>query len=340
MKYYEDEKTRRNRALDNWSRFVKAYLNVIKSPTSRTSKEEEEEEEKDVPKFLLQNLNKILWIFFTDRVIEKLTKSCHHLKKLKLFGCTSLTNRSLYWIEMRCSKLTTLNIGFCVIITPNALQSLVNRCKELTSLTISHCLNTRAISLIPMIPSLRKLDLGISNPKLTDEATNIISRHCPNLVYLSLSFSLITRLGLRTIGRGCRKLLFIDLSGCYLIDDEISDFLSYCPRLKIIYLNYLLQISGKSFLSIIKSSQIEYASFTSSKILEVSSSIDLLPPSSNEERSCSKIRKLVLDNCEISDKNLKQISYWCKNLEYLDISLVYDMDDRVLQDLCDRLENL
>ncbi|GET60920.1 uncharacterized protein OCT59_000951 [Rhizophagus irregularis] len=53
-------KTRRNRALDNWSRFVKAYLNVIKSPTSRTSKEEEE---KDVPKFLLQNLNKILWIF-------------------------------------------------------------------------------------------------------------------------------------------------------------------------------------------------------------------------------------------------------------------------------------
>ncbi|CAB4439397.1 unnamed protein product [Rhizophagus irregularis] len=295
-------KTRRNRALDNWSRFVKAYLNVIKSPISRTSEEYEEEEEKDL-----------------------------------LIG---LTNRSLYWIEMRCSKLTTLNIGFCVIITPNALQSLVNRCKELTSLTISHCLNTRAISLIPMIPSLRKLDLGISNPKLTDEATNIISRHCPNLVYLSLSFSLITRLGLRTIGRGCRKLLFIDLSGCYLIDDEISDFLSYCPRLKIIYLNYLLQISGKSFLSIIKSSQIEYASFTSSKILEVSSSIDLPPPSSNEERSCSKIRKLVLDNCEISDKNLKQISYWCKNLEYLDISLVYDMDDRVLQDLCDRLENL
>uniref|UniRef100_U9U149 F-box domain-containing protein n=1 Tax=Rhizophagus irregularis (strain DAOM 181602 / DAOM 197198 / MUCL 43194) TaxID=747089 RepID=U9U149_RHIID len=361
-------KTRRNRALDNWSRFVKAYLNVIKSPISRTSEEEyEEEEEKDVgaqisftkptyfysTKFYgyfvkkldlsrihrknliteemlrdlfpnipnLENVNFYNCYTVTDRVIEKLTKSCHHLKKLKLFGCTSLTNRSLYWIEMRCSKLTTLNIGFCVIITPNALQSLVNRCKELTSLTISHCLNTRAISLIPMIPSLRKLDLGISNPKLTDEATNIISRHCPNLVYLSLSFSLIT-------------------SGCYLIDDEISDFLSYCPRLKIIYLNYLLQISGKSFLSIIKSSQIEYASFTSSKILEVSSSIDLLPPSSNEERSCSKIRKLVLDNCEISDKNLKQISYWCKNLEYLDISLVYDMDDRVLQDLCDRLENL
>ncbi|PKK72418.1 F-box/LRR-repeat protein 2 [Rhizophagus irregularis] len=395
-------KTRRNRALDNWSRFVKAYLNVIKSPISRTSEEEyEEEEEKDVGAQI--SFTKPTYFYstkFYGYFVKKLDLSRIHRKnliteemlrdlfpnipnlenvnfyncytvtdrKLKLFGCTSLTNRSLYWIEMRCSKLTTLNIGFCVIITPNALQSLVNRCKELTSLTISHCLNTRAISLIPMvknlqglrklymhssftsdlivkniisqIPSLRKLDLGISNPKLTDEATNIISRHCPNLVYLSLSFSLITRLGLRTIGRGCRKLLFIDLSGCYLIDDEISDFLSYCPRLKIIYLNYLLQISGKSFLSIIKSSQIEYASFTSSKILEVSSSIDLLPPSSNEERSCSKIRKLVLDNCEISDKNLKQISYWCKNLEYLDISLVYDMDDRVLQDLCDRLENL
>lgn len=195
-------------------------------------------------------------------------------------------------------------------------------------------------NIIPQIPSLRKLNLGNSNPKLTDETTNIISQHCPNLVYLTLSFSLITSKGLRNIGQGCKKLSFIDLSGCYLIDDEISNFLNYCPELKIIYLNYLLKISGKSFLSIIKSNQIEYASFTSSKIFEVSSSSNELPTSSNEERSCSKIKKLMIDNCEISDKNLKQISYWCKNLEYLDISLVYDVDDGVLQDLCDQLENL
>lgn len=151
-------KTRRNRALDNWSRFVKAYLNVINSPTSSTSEEEyEEDEEKDVgaqisftkptyfysTKFYgyfvkkldlsrihrknliteemlrdlfpnipnLENVNFYNCYTVTDRVIEKLTKSCHHLKKLKLFGCTSLTNRSLYWIEMRCPKLTTLNIG-------------------------------------------------------------------------------------------------------------------------------------------------------------------------------------------------------------------------------------
>jgi hypothetical protein len=218
---------------------------------------------------------------------------------------------------------------------------MVKKLQELRKLYMQSSFTSDLIvkNIISQIPRLRKLDLGISSPKLTDETTNIISKHCPNLVYLSLSFSLITGLGLRNIGRGCKKLSFIDLSGCYLIDDEISDFLNYCPELKIIYLNYLLQISGKSFLSIIKSNQIEYASFTSSKILEIFSSNDL-PPSSNEERSCSKIKKLILDSCEISVKNLKQISYWCKNLEYLDISLVYDIDDIVLQDLCDKLENL
>ncbi|GBB84745.1 hypothetical protein RclHR1_11310002 [Rhizophagus clarus] len=378
-------KTRKNRALDNWSRFLRAYLSVIKSPISEEEYEEEEEEEKDVETQIsvakqtyfhstqiygyfvkkldlsginrknliteemlrdlfpnipnLESVNFYNCYMVTDRVIEKLTSSCRYLKKLKFFGCTSLTNRSLYWIETRCPKLTTLNIGFCIIITPSALQNLVDKCEELRSLTISHCLNTRAISLIPMIPSLRKLDLGNSNPKLTDETTNIISQHCPNLVYLSLSFSLITSKGLKNIGQGCKKLSFIDLSGCYLIDDEVSNLLNYCPELKIIYLNYLLKISGKSFFSIIKSNQIEYASFTSSKILEVSSSNEL-PPFSNEERSRSKIKKLILDNCEISDKNLKQIFYCCKNLEYLDISLVYDVDDGVLRVLCDQLENL
>ncbi|GES92918.1 F-box/LRR-repeat protein 20 isoform X3 [Rhizophagus clarus] len=322
-------KTRKNRALDNWSRFLRAYLSVIKSPISEEEYEEEEEEEKDVETQIsvakqtyfhstqiygyfvkkldlsginrknliteemlrdlfpnipnLESVNFYNCYMVTDRVIEKLTSSCRYLKKLKFFGCTSLTNRSLYWIETRCPKLTTLNIGFCIIITPSALQNLVDKCEELRSLTISHCLNTRAISLIPMIPSLRKLDLGNSNPKLTDETTNIISQHCPNLVYLSLSFSLITSKGLKNIGQG-----------------------------------YI----GKN-----------------SKILEVSSSNEL-PPFSNEERSRSKIKKLILDNCEISDKNLKQIFYCCKNLEYLDISLVYDVDDGVLRVLCDQLENL
>jgi hypothetical protein len=54
------------------------------------------------------------------------------------------------------------------------------------------------------------MDLGVNNPKPTDENTNII---LTNIVYLSLSFSLITKLGLRNIGRGCKS---------YLIDDEIS----------------------------------------------------------------------------------------------------------------------
>ncbi|PKB94858.1 hypothetical protein RhiirA5_437899 [Rhizophagus irregularis] len=54
---------------------------------------------------------------------------------------------------------------------------------------------------------------------------------------------------------------------------------------------------------IIKSNQIEYASFTSSKILEVSK---YHHPSSSEERS-SKIKNLILDNCKISDKNLNQL---------------------------------
>uniref|UniRef100_U9SQF1 Uncharacterized protein n=1 Tax=Rhizophagus irregularis (strain DAOM 181602 / DAOM 197198 / MUCL 43194) TaxID=747089 RepID=U9SQF1_RHIID len=104
------------------------------------------------------------------------------------------------------------------------VANLVNRCKELTSLTISHGLNTRAISLISI---------------------------------------LITKLGLRNIGRRCKNI--------------------------------------RKY--IIKSNQIEYASFTSSKILEVSK---YHHPSSSEERS-SKIKNLILDNCKISDKNLNQL---------------------------------
>ncbi|RIA85964.1 hypothetical protein C1645_808004 [Glomus cerebriforme] len=404
-------KTRINRALDNWSRFVEAYLNVIESSTSETSEEVEGEEGKYVvtsisftkptyfhsTKFYghyvkkldlsgiqgknliteemlcdlfpnipnLENINLYNCYMITDKVIKKLTKSCCHLNKLKLFGCMSLTSRSLYWIETRCPKLTTLNIGFCTNITQRALQSLLTRCKELTSLTISYCTNIPAISLIPMvknlqglrklymhsshtsdlivkniishIPKLRKLDLGASSPKLTDATSEIISQHCPNLVYLCLSSSLITNEGLRKIAQGCKKLSFIDLSGCYMIEDGISDFLNYCPELKIIHLNSLLKISGKSFSAIIKSNHIEYASFSSSKILEIPSD-DL--PSSDDERSRSKIKKLILNNCDISENNLRQIAYWCKNLEYLDINLVCYLNDNILQILCDHLENL
>src|SRR5581483_9282366 len=169
------------------------------------------------------------------------------------------------------SDIFFFSLSFCTIITPNALQSLINS-KNLTSLNISYCVKTSADCLIPMvknlqglrklymhrsftsdlivkniisqIPGLRKLDLGASNPKLTDDSMEIISQRCQNLVHLSLSFSLITNQGLSKIAQGCRKLSLIDLSGCDKIDDDgISNFLNYCTELKTIYYNSLSQIT-------------------------------------------------------------------------------------------------
>ncbi|CAI2178645.1 13071_t:CDS:1 [Funneliformis geosporum] len=190
-------------------------------------------------------------------------------------------------------------------------------------------------SLIPQIPKLRKLDLGISKPKITDVAAEVIAQHCPNLVHLSLSFSLVTCEGLRIIGQGCKKLSFLDLSGCCHIGHGLYDVLKYFTQLKTLYLKSLLQISGKSFSSIIKSN-IEHVSFFSSKILEE----ETYDVPSKEDKSYSKVKKLILDYCEVSNSNLKQIAHWSKNLEHLDISLVYDADDEILQFLCDNLENL
>ncbi|CAG8536589.1 682_t:CDS:1 [Funneliformis mosseae] len=190
-------------------------------------------------------------------------------------------------------------------------------------------------SLIPQIPRLRKLDLGISKPKITDVGADIIAQYCPNLVHLSLSFSLVTCEGLKNIGQGCKKLSFLDLSGCCNIGHGLYDVLKYFTELKTIYLKSLLQISGKSFSTIIKSN-IEHVSFFSSKILEA----ETYDVPSKEDKSYSKVKKLILDYCEISNKNLKQIAHWSKNLEHLDISLVYDADDEILQFLCDNLENL
>ena len=59
-------------------------------------------------------------------------------------------------------------------------------------------------NIISQIPRLRKLDLGVSNPELTDETAGIIS------------FSLITSQGrFKEDFIRCKKLLVIDLSGCY-----------------------------------------------------------------------------------------------------------------------------
>uniref|UniRef100_A0AAY4CA55 F-box domain-containing protein n=1 Tax=Denticeps clupeoides TaxID=299321 RepID=A0AAY4CA55_9TELE len=130
------------------------------------------------------------WI--SDSMVKKiLQKYRMFVSRLNMRGCTSLQESSFKCIS-ECRNLQELNLSECCNINDEVVQMIAENC-----------------------PSL--LYLNLSYTTVTDATFRALSRCCLNLQYVSLAYCRkFTDKGLQclTIGMGCRRIVYLDLSGC------------------------------------------------------------------------------------------------------------------------------
>ena len=146
------ERTRRNRALDNWSKILKAYLNVTESGT----KEEEGCEEEDVGSSI-SFLKKTYFhsTKFYGHFVRKLDLSGIHRKHLiteeilcdlfpnipnlgcvNFYNCYTVTDRVIKQLTKSCHHLMKLKLFGCTSLTNRSLHWIEMSCSRLTLLNI------------------------------------------------------------------------------------------------------------------------------------------------------------------------------------------------------------
>ncbi|XP_053114455.1 dynein regulatory complex subunit 6 isoform X3 [Hemicordylus capensis] len=116
-----------------------------------------------------------------------------------------------------------LNLRGCATLQWYTFKN-IGHCKNLQELNVSECqgLNDELMRLVSEgCPAL--LYLNLSHTDITNGTLRLLSRGFPNLQYLSLAYCRkFTDKGLQYLssGRGCHKLIYLDISGCLQISVE------------------------------------------------------------------------------------------------------------------------
>jgi F-box and leucine-rich repeat protein GRR1 len=147
------ERTRRNRALDNWSKIVNAYLNVTESGAKE---EEGYEEGKDVRssisflkqtyfhstkfyghfvrKFDLSGIHRKRLI--TEEMLCDLFPNIPNLECVNFYNCYTVTDRVIKKLTKSCRHLKKLKLFGCTSLTNRSLYWIEISCQDLTLLNI------------------------------------------------------------------------------------------------------------------------------------------------------------------------------------------------------------
>ncbi|XP_066489631.1 F-box and leucine-rich repeat protein 13 [Tiliqua scincoides] len=121
------------------------------------------------------------------------------------------------------TNVVNLNLRGCATLQWLTFKS-IGHCKNLQELNVSECqgLNDELMRLVSEgCPAL--LYLNLSHTDITNGTLRLLSRGFPNLQYLSLAYCRkFTDKGLHYLGsgRGCHKLIYLDISGCLQISVE------------------------------------------------------------------------------------------------------------------------
>ena len=124
-------------------------------------------------------------------------RQCSRIGRLTFLGeiiDVSLIDRRLFWwIDISsCKNLQDLNLSECLAVDDEAIKLITGGCHILLYLNLSHT-------------------------DISDQSFRSLGRHCHFLQFLSVAYSThITdrAFGHLTTGRGCRKLVHLDVSGC------------------------------------------------------------------------------------------------------------------------------
>ncbi|XP_039219739.1 dynein regulatory complex subunit 6 isoform X2 [Crotalus tigris] len=179
-----------------------------------------------------------------DRVAQRILQKWHtNVVQLDLHGCTTLQ-----WLTFKC-------IGQCM----NLQQLNVSQYQGLNDQLISHVAESCSAL----------LHLDLSHTDISNGTLALLPRCFPNLQFLSLAHCRkFTDKGLHYLGsgRGCHKLLYLDISGCLQLTVEgFRNIAKSCSRIQCLTINEMLTLTDRCIQALVpKCPRIESVEFNES----------------------------------------------------------------------------
>ncbi|XP_032221277.2 dynein regulatory complex subunit 6 [Nematostella vectensis] len=237
----------------------------------------------------------------TNKATAKLIHKCRpFLGHLNLKNCYNLTRESLKIIG-QCRNLQDLNLSEVKGVTDEVMKDIAMGCTSLLYLNLSSCL-------------------------ISDSTLRYLARYCTNMQYLSLAYcTKFSNKGLSYLanGKGCHKVIYLDLSGCEQITDDGYKFVGMgCSSLNTIILNDLPGLRDACIQSLTSECR-------TLRTVSILNSPFLSDTAYKSLALCRKLHKLRIEgNNRITDASVKVLAKSCSQLEH-----VYMVDCPRLTDL-------
>nr|XP_025953419.1 dynein regulatory complex subunit 6 [Dromaius novaehollandiae] len=207
-----------------------------------------------------------------------------------------------------------LNLRGCYSLHWPSFKS-ISECKNLQDLNLSECqgLNDDSMRIISEgCPSL--LYLNLSYTDITNGTLRLLSRSFPNLQYLSLAHCRkFTDKGLQYLGsgRGCHKLIYLDLSGCIQISvDGFRNIANGCSRIQDLLINDMPTLTDRCIQALAeKCQQIMSVVFLDSPHLSDTTFRALA--------ECKLVKVSIEGNNRITDVSFKLMSKCCPYIRHI-----------------------
>ncbi|KAM4748907.1 F-box and leucine-rich repeat protein 13 [Rhinophrynus dorsalis] len=225
-------------------------------------------------------------------VVNTLRKCRPYVIRLNLRSCSSLRWPTFKGIS-ECKNLQELNVSECQNMNDESMRIICEGCPALLYLNVSHT-------------------------DITNATLRMMSRCLHNLQYLSLAYSRkFTDKGLQYLGsgKGCRKLIYLDLSGCTQISVDGFKFIAVgCSALQQLKTNDMFTLTDNCFLALLE----KCLHLFSISLLGSPHLSDAAFKVLAQGRKLAKIR--IEGNNRITDASIKVISKSCPNLNHIYIA--------------------
>ncbi|XP_032852197.2 dynein regulatory complex subunit 6 isoform X3 [Tyto alba] len=204
-------------------------------------------------------------------VVNILQKWRPYVLSLNLRGCYSLHWTSFKSIS-ECKNLQDLNLSECQGLNDESMRLISEGCRSLLYLNLSYTdITNGTLRLLPSFPNLQYLSLAHCR-KFTDKG----------LLYLGS-------------GRGCHKLIYLDLSGC------IQALVEKCQQIMSVVFLDSPHLSDATFKALAECKLVKVSIEGSSQITDLSFKL--------MSKCCPYIRHIHMADCQkITDAGLEMIS--------------------------------
>ncbi|XP_069621221.1 F-box and leucine-rich repeat protein 13 [Ranitomeya imitator] len=241
-----------------------------------------------------------------DKFVINILRKCRpYVIRLNLRRCSTL-HWSTYKGIGECRNLQDLNLSECRNVNEDAIRVICEGCPALLYLNLSHT-------------------------DITNSTIRIMSRYLLNLQYLSVAYSRkFTDKGLQYLGsgKGCHKIIYLDLSGCTQISvDGFRYIVDGCASLQHLKINDMFTLTDSCLTTLLEKCQ----NIVSISLLGSPHLSDAAFKILAQGRKLVKFR--IEGNSRITDGSIKAISRCSPNLNHIYVADCQKITDISLKNL-------